>query len=381
MADTLSRLSAANADVLVQVGGLLNVGVLVVDEQLIITGWSDWLHRATGKAPEHVLGRRLVEVEPSMRPSAIAAFQRAVDGAVVVMSQALHGFLLTAPPPLGFEAMGQMQQSVRILPLAKSADCGGGAAAFIEDVTERVAREQALRVALEEAQAANQSKSDFLAAMSHELRTPIGAMSGYADLLAQEVFGPVSDVQRTHLERIKGVAAHLLNIVNEILNFARLNAHREEAALGDADAGALAAEALAAVEPLAVKKGLRIEARLPAHPIPMTTDVVKVRQILINLLGNAVKFTERGSIELGVAPTEDGKAVAFHVVDTGAGIPTGDARRIFDPFVQLMSRSGKPVGTGLGLSVSLELARLLGGDITLESEVGVGSRFTTVIPR
>jgi signal transduction histidine kinase len=348
---------------------------------LIITHWNDWLHRATGKAPEDVLGRRLDEVEPTIRPATIAAFQRAVDGAVVVMSQALHGFLLSAPPPPGFETLDHMQQSVRILPLARSAGCSGGAAAFIEDVTERVAREQALRAALEEAQAANQSKSDFLAAMSHELRTPIGAVSGYADLLAQEVFGPVSDVQRKHLGRIQGVASHLLNIVDEILNFARLNAHREEPELRDAEACALAADALAAVEPLAVKKGLRIGARLPANPIPMATDVVKVRQILINLLGNAVKFTERGSIELEVTTVKDGKAVAFHVVDTGAGIPLDDAQRIFDPFVQLTSRNGKPVGTGLGLAVSLELARLLGGDITLESEVGVGSRFTTVIPR
>lgn len=381
MTGTLSPLSATQSDVMAQLGGLLNVGVLVVDEQLQITGWNDWLHRATGHAPESVIGRPLPEVEPTLRPAAIAAFQRAIDGAVVVMSQALHGYLIAAPPPPDHEQMHHMQQSVRILPLVDATTGSRGAAAFIEDVTERVARMEALKVALEEAQSANHAKSSFLTAMSHELRTPIGAVSGYADLLAQEVFGPISDVQRTHLDRIKGVASHLLNIVDEILNFARLNAKREEPVLQDTDACRLGADALVAVEPLAVKKGLTIAMRQSAPSIPMRTDVVKIRQILINLLGNAVKFTEHGSIELEVTAIDGDRAVAFTVIDTGPGIPPADLQRIFDPFVQLKSSNAKPVGTGLGLAVSLELARLLGGNITVTSEVGVGSRFHTVIPR
>ena len=380
MTGTLAPLSAAQSDVMAQLGGLLNVGVLVVDEQLVVTGWNDWLHRATGRPPESVIGRPLPEVEPTLRPAAIAAFQRAIDGAVVVMSQALHGYLIDAPPPPGHEQLERMQQSVRILPLADAATGRRGAAAFIEDVTERVASMDALHVALQKAEAANEAKTNFLAAMSHELRTPIGAMSGYAELLEQEIFGPVSDVQRVHLLRIRSVASHLVSIVEEILTFARLNAKREEPVIQDADACTLAAEALAAVEPLALKKGLAIAVRECAASIPMKTDMVKIRQILINLLGNAVKFTERGSITLEVAPVDGGTAVAFNVIDTGPGIAPKDLQRIFDPFVQLKTYNAKPGGTGLGLAVSIELARLLGGDIMVTSELGVGSRFSTVIP-
>jgi len=363
MTGTLSPLSAGQSDVMAQLGSLLNVGVLVVDEQLLITGWNDWLHRATGRAPETVIGRPLPDVEPGLRPPAVAAFQRAIDGSVVVMSQALHGYLIAAPPPAGHEGMERMQQSVKILPLADPATGSRGAAAFIEDVTERVARMEALRNALDEAETANQAKTSFLTAMSHELRTPIGAVSGYADLLAREIFGPVTDVQRTHLQRIKAVSSHLLSIVEEILTFARLNAKREEPVLTETDACALAADALTAVEPLAVSKGLRISLRTCAPSIALKTDVVKVRQILINLLGNAVKFTERGSIELEVSMLAGDDAVSFTVIDTGPGIATADMQRIFDPFVQLKSQNSKPGGTGLGLAVSLELARLLGGDI------------------
>ena len=381
MAETLSPLSAAQSDVMAHLGGLLNVGVLVVDEQLRITGWNEWLHHATGHAPETIIGRPLADVEPTLRPAAHAAFQRAIDGSVVVMSQALHGYLIAAPPPAGHEQLERMQQSVRILPLLDPATGRRGAAAFIEDVTERVARMEELRVALEEAQSANQAKSSFLTAMSHELRTPIGAVSGYADLLAQEIFGPVTEVQRVHLDRIKSVASHLVSIVEEILTFARLNAKREEPVLQDTDACALAAEAVVAVEPLAVKKGLTIAVRPCTPSIPMRTDVVKIRQILINLLGNAVKFTERGSITLEVIALDGDRAVAFNVIDTGPGIAPNDLQRIFDPFVQLKSLNSKPGGTGLGLAVSIELARLLGGDITVTSELGAGSRFSTVIPR
>lgn len=381
MTSTLSPLSAASSEVIAHLGSLLNVGVVAVDENLLITGWNEWLQRATGKSAEAVVGRPLQEVDPTIRPAALAAFQRAVDGAVVVMSQALHGYLIDAPPPPGFESMGRMQQSVRILPLVEATGSGRGAAAFIEDVTERVAREEALRAALAEAETANQAKTSFLTAMSHELRTPIGAISGYADLLANDILGPVSETQRDHLTRIKNVAAHLLNIVEEILTFARLNARREEVVLTETDACALAADALMAVEPLATRKGLRIVKRTPAESLPIKTDAVKIRQILINLLGNAVKFTEKGSVDLEIADDEREGLVRFHVIDTGPGIKAADVERIFEPFVQIQSRQGKPQGTGLGLAVSRELARLLGGDITVTSEVGVGSRFTTAIPR
>jgi PAS domain S-box-containing protein len=372
--------ATAQSDVMAEIGNLLNVGVLTVDEHLVITGWNEWLQRVTGKAAADVIGKTVGEIEPDLRAGARAALERAVNGSVVVMSHALHGFFISAPPASGHEEFERMQQSVRILPLGAGETGLRGAAAFIEDVTERVARENALRAAVEEAQLANQAKTNFLTAMSHELRTPIGAMSGYADLLADGILGPVSESQREHLLRIKSVGAHLLNIVEEILTFARINARREEVQIADADAAMIARDALNVVEPLAAKKGLSIGCHLPAQPIPMATDELKVRQILINLLGNAVKFTERGSIELEVTLRENDGVVSFSVADTGPGIALEDVSRVFAPFTQLETRRFKPHGTGLGLSVSLELARLLGGDLTLVSEVGVGSRFTAVIP-
>lgn len=368
------------AETLVEIGSLLDIGVLTVDAGLIVTGWNDWLERATGKPRRDIVGKPLTVADPSLRPAALAAFDRAIQGSGVFMSQAFHEHLIDARPPNGFEAMGRMRQSVRILPLRGEDGTNVGAIAFIEDVTERVAREAELRAAVDAAQAANEAKSQFFTAMSHELRTPIGAIAGYADLLATGIFGTVSDIQREHLSRITTVASHLQHIVNEILSFARLNAGREETVLRDADAVALAREALIAVEPLAVKKGLAVRSRFPAEAIPVNTDPVKVRQILINLLGNAIKFTENGSIELEVGLAEEERIVAFSVADTGPGISAANLAIIFEPFTRVISRDSVKPGTGLGLAVSRGFARVLGGDITVSSELGKGSRFTATIP-
>lgn len=372
---------ATRSEAMAEIGNLLGLGVLAVDASLIVTGWNEWLERATGKSRVDVLGRPLREVEPTLRPAAVAAFDRAIQGSVVVMSQALHEYLLEAPAPGGFEHLGRMRQSVRILPLRGDGSQSLGATAFIEDVTERVAREADLRAAAEAAQRADEAKSKFFTSMSHELRTPIGAIAGYADLLASGMFGSVTETQSERLTRIKTVASHLQHIVDDVLSFARIGAGREEAEVTDGDALALAREALIAVEPLAVKKGLAVRSRLPADRVPIRTDQVKVRQILINLLGNAIKFTERGSIEIEVLLVDEGRTVAFSVLDTGPGISQANLAGIFDPFTRVPNRDRPKPGTGLGLAVSRGLARLLGGDISVTSEVGVGSRFTARIPR
>ena len=369
------------SEAMAEIGNLLGLGVLTVDPTLTVTEWNEWLERATGKVRADVIGRPLREIEPTLRPAAVAAFERAIRGSVVVMSQALHEYLLDAPAPGGFEHLGRMRQSVRILPLRDEASQSLGATAFIEDVTERVAREADLRAAVEAAQRADEAKSQFFTSMSHELRTPIGAIAGYADLLASGMFGGVTETQSERLLRIKSVASHLQHIVDDLLSFARIGAGREEAELTDGDAIALAREALIAVEPLAVSKGLAVRSRLPADRIPIRTDQVKVRQILINLLGNAIKFTERGSIELEVSLVDEGRTVAFSVLDTGPGISQANLAGIFDPFMRVPNRDRPKPGTGLGLAVSRGLSRLLGGDVTVTSEVGVGSRFTARIPR
>jgi len=376
VADDMLR-SAAMSDL----GALLDVGVLTVDADMVVTGWNDWLERASGRSRREVVGRSIRDVHPPLRHAAIAAIERAVGGSVVVMSQAFHECLIEVRPPAGYEHMARMQQSVRILPLTGEGTKPLGAVAFIQDVTERVSREAELKAAVEAAEAANAAKSSFFTAMSHELRTPIGAVAGYADLLATGVFGPIGEQQLDPLLRIKSVTSHLQSIVNEILALARVSAHREEVELCEVDAVALAEEALVAVEPLAAQKGLEVRRRFSSTPLRLHTDNVKVRQILINLLGNAIKFTERGSIELEVALTNEGRHVAYVVSDTGPGIARNDLSRIFEPFTRVTSRGSPNPGSGIGLALSRELARLLGGDITVTSDVGQGSRFTAVLPR
>ncbi len=380
-ADRGARLSEDQTATLKALGDVLDVGVLCVDPNLVITGWNDWLERATGKRAAGVIGRPLAEVEPQLRPTSRAALEQAVRGSTVVMSQRLHGYLLAISSPIGMNRFTHMQQSVRILPIASDDGEERGAAALIQDVTERVTREEELRTAMENAQIANKVKSDFLASMSHELRTPIGAMSAYADLLTDGIFGEVSESQREPLLRIKSVAAHLLGIVEQILTYARIEAGRETVRLDDLDAIAVTKEAIIAVEPLVSRKQLSLTSEFAAASIPIRTDAVKLRQILINLLGNAVKFTQRGAITVNVSLASD-ETVAFAIKDTGPGIAPYDLNRIFDAFTQAsgsLSRSHE--GTGLGLSVSRELTRLLGGDLVVTSELGVGSVFTAILPR
>ena len=364
-----------------QIGDALDVGVLSVDRALIVTGWNGWLATATGQPSSQVLGRPLMEVQPGLSASARDAFEQAVTGATMILSQPLHKFLVEAEPPPGCGGIARMQQSVRILPLYASDGAVAGAVAFVQDVTERVAREDELRTAMESAQAADRAKSNFLAAMSHELRTPIGAMSAYADLLHDGIFGPVSEAQREHLARIKAVGSHLLGVVEEILHFARIEAGREELTTADADAVQLLRDALLVVEPLASKRGLDLHCELPGAPIAMHTDPVKVRQILINLLGNAVKFTDRGRVAARISTSADDATVTFEVADTGPGIAEEDLRRIFDPLVQVSSSTTRThEGTGLGLSVSRELAQLLGGALHVTSTLGAGSIFVVRLP-
>lgn len=382
MGDAQSRVRVGHTSRLAEIGDILDVGVLTLDGALVVTGWNHWLELATGKRAADVVGRPLLATEPHLRPRARNALEQAVNGTTVIMSQPLHGYLLDIPAPAGTGTILRMQQSVRVLPIYGDDGTPQGAVALIQDVTERVAREDELREAMVAAQTSNQAKSNFLAAMSHELRTPIGAVSAYVDLLSDGIVGSVTDQQRAHLLRIKMVAAHLLAIVEEILTFARIDAGREQVRISDADAGQLARDAILAVEPLVKKKGLDLRYDLPSAPVPMKTDPVKVRQILINLLGNAVKFTSHGSIAVHVTASPSGSSVAFAIADTGHGIAAADLERIFEPFVQVSaSHSRSHEGTGLGLAVSREFARLLGGDVTVTSEVGLGSVFTATFQR
>jgi signal transduction histidine kinase len=231
----------------------------------------------------------------------------------------------------------------------------------------------------ERAEAANEAKSAFLATMSHELRTPLTAILGYEELIAEGLPGPVTEVQQTYLSRIKLGAQHLLALIDGILTLSRLDAGSEEVRREPITVDRLLEEAATLITPLAASKRIEFTVRRPESPFAMDTDHTKLRQILVNLLGNAVKFTDRGEVILEARV--DGDVAVFTVRDTGMGISTQHLERIFDAFWQVKQTTTRTVGgSGLGLSVSRRLARLLGGEITVESTEGVGSTFTLRLP-
>jgi len=258
--------------------------------------------------------------------------------------------------------------------------------ALIEDMAHRVAMavdnarlHEAERRARAEAEAANQAKSDFLAIMSHELRTPLTAVVGYTELLSDEVVGPVNETQRDHLGRVRSSSEHLLMLIEDILSYARIEAGRELVRIEDFGLAALLEQASVIIRPLAEKKSLEFTLSGGNARAVMRSDPQKVRQIIINLLANAVKFTMKGSVRLGARVYDD--RVAFEVADTGPGIALEHLERVFDAFWQVDQRmTRKSGGTGLGLSVARQLARLLGGDVSVRSTIGEGSVFIVDLP-
>ena len=230
------------------------------------------------------------------------------------------------------------------------------------------------------ADAANRSKAEFLAVMSHELRTPLNSIGGYVELLEMELRGPLTEAQRADLARIKRSQEHLLGIINDILNFTRLEATEVKFEIIDVPLRALMGDLDAMVSSLARAKSLLYESESPPSSLFTHTDPDKLRQIMINLLSNAVKFTPEGG-RIRVYATTNERSVSIHVEDNGPGIPDDKRESVFEPFVQLdrgLTRTND--GTGLGLAISRGLARGMGADLTLESEVGVGSTFTLTLP-
>ncbi|MBX6364673.1 MAG: PAS domain S-box protein [Gemmatimonadetes bacterium] len=232
----------------------------------------------------------------------------------------------------------------------------------------------------EAALAAGRAKSNFLAVMSHELRTPLTAIMGYSDILEAGISGQLNERQREQLKRIMLSARHLLQLIDEILTFSRLEAGREEARLERVPLREFVRETAALVRPAAAEKHLRFEVRLPKVEADLETDPEKLRQILLNILFNAIKFTREGKVVLAVGV--EGDDYVFHIDDTGVGIPPEHLEQIFEPFWQLEDAMTRHTGgTGLGLSVARRLVELLGGEIGVRSTPGVGTQVTVRVPR
>ena len=236
------------------------------------------------------------------------------------------------------------------------------------------------------ADAANAAKSQFLTTMSHELRTPLNAITGYVDLITLGIRGPTTPEQLSDLARVRRSSEHLLGLINDILNYARLEAGKVQIRRVPVDLGAALADAEALVAPQMAARGLSLAVGAPADAVFVLGDDEKLRQILLNLLTNALKFTEPGGV-VGVsgeaALVAGERVIRVHVDDTGRGIAAEQLERVFEPFVQIdrhLTRQAQQ-GVGLGLAISRELARAMGGDLTAASRVGEGSRFTLTLPR
>ena len=353
-----------------------------------------------------LLGRPVYEALPEVRE----------QGFIAILDRVLE----TGEPFVGREMSIQLQRTpgaapeerfvdFAYLPVIEADGTRSGIIAHGTDVTEQVrARQEVERLlgeserARADADAANRTKSEFLATMSHEFRTPLNAILGYAQLLDMGVLGPATPAQHAHLERLQSSARHLLRLVDDVLDVAKVDADRLDVRRDVLVTGAAVASALALIQPQATVKGVRIfDFGADAPGVRYVGDEHRVRQILVNLLSNAVKFTPAGgevhlgcgtAAEPGMGATPGGpaspsmpegadEAWAFiSVADTGPGIPPNLIGRLFEPFVQGDSAlTREQGGTGLGLAISRRLARLMGGDLTVRSQA-TGTTFTLWLP-
>jgi signal transduction histidine kinase len=216
--------------------------------------------------------------------------------------------------------------------------------------------------------------------VSHELRSPLNGIASNVQMMEMGLCGPLSEGQARALERIGRAQGHLLGLITQILDYKKLTVGGPQYDLARVSAATALADAATLVESEIERRGLRLERGDDGRAIAVLADPGKLRQILVNLLANAVKFTPSGGV-VTLAAEDGGPRVCFHVRDTGAGIPGDALERIFEPFVQLrQSPMTAASGTGLGLAISRELARGMGGDLTVQSAVGAGSTFTLHLP-
>jgi signal transduction histidine kinase len=369
--------------------------------------------------------RRVPQKERRRPPTSLRTIvERMVDGIVVAT---LEGVIRFANPaaeqlfgrsshelvgtPIGFPAVAGERAEIEVVraggtPVSAELrvvdiDWEGEPARLImlRDITlrkrseEHAAQLEQERIARAEAEAASHAKSDFLAMMSHELRTPLNAVIGYSELLDLDIAGPLNDDQRRHISRIRECGRHLLSLVNEVLDLAKIEAGRLTLQSGAGRLGTIADAAVSLVQASADARGITLLTRPPSSAtLSFQGDEDRTRQILINLLNNALKFTPVGgtvSLECGqadVAPAEarvtvDGSWVFVRVTDTGIGISADQIPHIFEPFTQVARGHTRPRdGSGLGLTISRRLARMMHGDLTVRSEPGKGSVFTLWLP-
>ena len=390
-----ARADRLSAQVLAQVSD----AYLLLDHELRVLTTNPAADRALGRA-EELVDRTLWNVSPpGWAKSRVSA---KIEGVLVDRAEA-H---LTLRAPVGPAEGDGGRSHASDIDVYPAPD--GGVAIFWRDVTDRVALEdfqrefaahltswnQQLQAGAEEqqrllsvaeamradAESANRVKTEFLAVMSHELRTPLNAIGGYTELLELGLRGPVTPEQREDLGRIQRNQQHLLGLITALLNFARLDTGQLTYDYSDVPVADAVRAAVSLIQPLVDSKQLKLLVDECSIDVQMRTDAEKLQQVLLNLLSNAIKFTNAGG-EITIRCARVNDMVTVAVSDTGVGIPERHLARIFEPFVQVDVGLSRTVGgVGLGLSISANLARALGGNLRVESIEGRGSTFTLSLP-
>jgi PAS domain S-box-containing protein len=354
-------------------------GLVVLDGREQVALANRAFSNLLGRRPEDLLGmpmRRLpwqdtdgAALEADARP-----WRRALETGKAEMNRRIR---------LALDDAGHRTFMINCSPVLGEFGRHAGVLVSFDDVTQLETQEIELKSAKVQAEAANQAKSDFLANMSHEIRTPMNAILGFTEMLRRGM-GKDPEENRRYLDTVHASGSHLLNLINDILDLSKIEAGRVEIEAVACNPCRIVQEVVTVLRVKAREKGIRLDLDIPGSlPEQVVSDPARLRQIVTNLVGNAIKFTEQGGVGVRIEAmaADAGARLTVDVSDTGIGMSAEAQRRIFDPFVQAdNSVTRRFGGTGLGLSISRKFARALGGDILLTSTPGEGSRFSVVLP-
>ncbi|MDZ5456399.1 PAS domain-containing sensor histidine kinase [Azohydromonas lata] len=344
--------------------------IVIVNDSGRIVLFNSQAEKLFGRRREQVVGASIETLLPARYRQAHIGHRSRYHGAPTLrnMGAGLELFGLRGDGDAGVE----FPVEISLSPL--ETEEGLFVMSAIRDTTERKRFERELQEKNAALQVANQAKDRFLATMSHELRTPLNAIIGFTGILLMRLGGDLTAEQERQLGIVKSSAEHLLSLINDLLDVARIQAGMVQLNPEPVDVGALLREVHASLMPLAQAKALAFDIAAPADSPVLQVDRRALRQILINLCNNAIKFTEQGSVGLALSQAQG--RTRIQVCDTGVGISEADQQKLFGAFTQVGDPRRRPEGTGMGLHLSARLAELLGANIEVQSRVGEGSCFT-----